>query len=117
MAELRQAPAIEAYGSGGFRIDGVRHEGSILILNDMVIPWAGEASPEGLSPVFKASAGVVEFVLLGLGTRMAPPPKGLRQALQQVSIGLEVQTTAEAVRLYNLLAEDGRRMAAALIAV
>ena len=31
---MRQAPSIDAYGGGGFRIDGVRHEGSVLIIDD-----------------------------------------------------------------------------------
>jgi uncharacterized protein len=41
----------------------------------------------------------------------------VRDAMQAARLGLEVMTTPEACRLYNLMAEDGRRVAAALIAV
>jgi uncharacterized protein len=59
----------------------------------------------------------VEFVVLGLGSQIAPPPKAVREALAGARIGLEVMDTPSAVRLYNVLASEGRRIAAALIAV
>jgi uncharacterized protein len=118
---VRTAPAIEAYGAGGFRIDGVRSEGSVLILDDRARPWP-VASLEALQPsdfaeVFTADRAVVEFVLLGAGAAVAPPPKAVREACREAGIGLEIMSTPEAIRLYNVLASDGRRLAAALIAV
>jgi uncharacterized protein len=117
----RRPPAIEAYGAGGFRIEGVRHEGSVLILGDVARPWPIAAldalSPADLETVFAFDRAVVEFVLLGSGPAVAPPPKAVREACREAGLGLEVMTTPEAVRLYNVLASDGRRLAAALIAV
>ena len=46
-----------------------------------------------------------------------PPPRAVREALASAGVGLEVMTTKEAVRLYNVLAADGRRIAAGLIAI
>ena len=117
MSELRQPPAIEAYGAGGFRVEGVRFEGSVVILADEVTSWSGQLEAGDLDAVIAAGPGVVELLILGMGRALAPPPRQLRQAVRDAGIGLEVMTTSEAVRLYNLLASDGRRVAAALIAV
>jgi uncharacterized protein len=118
---VRQAPAIDAFGDGGFRIGGVRYEGSVLILDDAVRPWPvrrlADAVPESLDAVAQAGAAKVEFVLLGTGPQQGLPPKLLRAALQRVGLGLEFMDTAAACKLYNYLASEGRRVAAALIAV
>lgn len=118
---MRQAPAIDAFGDGGFRIGGARHDGSVLILDDAVLPWPvrtmAELSPAVLNPVAVAGPGAVEFVLLGTGAAQALPPRSVRAALQSAGYGLEFMDTAAACRLYNYLASEGRRVAAALIAV
>ncbi|MEW6595921.1 MAG: Mth938-like domain-containing protein [Pseudomonadota bacterium] len=121
MAVLRQAPAIEAFGGGGFRVDGVRFEGGLLILNDQAQAWRpdrlADLAPADFDAVFAAGSDVVELVILGLGPSMAPPPRAVREAFEQRRLGLELLVTAEACRLYNLLAQEGRRVAAALLPV
>jgi uncharacterized protein len=67
--------------------------------------------------VFAAGPAVVEFVLLGLGAAMVPLPRAVRDAMRDARVGLEVMDTVAACKLYNVLASDGRRVAAALIAV
>ena len=47
---------------------------------------------------------------------MVLPPK-IRMALKEVGINLEVMDTGGAVRTFNILQAEGRRVAAALIAV
>jgi uncharacterized protein len=117
---MREAPAIEAYGGGGFRIGGQRIEGSALILDDVASPWPvaslAELQPSDFDAVIAAGREAVEFVLLGLGPAMVPPPRPVREALRAAGLGLEVMETAAACKLYNVLASDGRRVAAALIA-
>lgn len=121
MTPLRRPPAIEAYGAGGFRTEEGRVEGSILILDDIVHPWPptslAELKPEHFDAVLAAGPGVAEFVLLGQGPAITPPPRAVREALAAARIGLEVMDTPSAIRLYNVLAKEGRRIAAALIAV
>jgi uncharacterized protein len=118
---VRQAPAIEAYGGGGFRVAGQRIEGSVLIIEDAARPWPvaslADLAPSDFDPVLAADRGAVEFVLLGLGPAMIPPPRAVRDALRAAGLGLEVMDTAAACKLYNVLASDGRRIACALIAV
>jgi len=117
----RNAPTVDAYGDGGFRLSGERHEGSLLILGDEPRAWPvadlADLTVEALAPVFEAGRAEVEFVLLGVGARNALPPRPVREALQQAGIGLEFMDTPAAARLYNVLTAEGRRLAAALIAV
>jgi uncharacterized protein len=121
MALLRRPPSIDAYGGGGFRVSGVRREGSLLILQDQPLPWRPEAlaelEPADFDAVIALGPREVEFVLLGVGARPAPPPPAVRQALQAAGIGLEVMDTPTAARTYNVLAAEGRRLACALIAI
>jgi uncharacterized protein len=117
----RNAPSIDAYGDGGFRLDGERREGSLLIVRDEARSWPvatlAEMTPESLAPVLEAGRAEVEFLLLGVGPRNQLPPRALREALQRAGIGLEFMDTPSAARLYNVLTAEGRRLAAALIAV
>jgi uncharacterized protein len=116
----RRPPSVDAYGAGGFRVSGERREGSLLILADEPRSWAPQALDEitlaDLAPILE-HAGDVEFVLLGTGAAQALPPKLVRETLQGARIGLEFMDTAAAARLYNVLAAEGRRLAAALIAI
>ncbi len=102
-------------------MSGVRCEGSLLILQDQVLPWAPKAlsdlGPGDIQAVIDLGAREVEFVLLGVGAKPAPSPPAVRQALQAAGIGLEVMDTAAAARTYNVLAAEGRRLACALIAI
>lgn len=112
---------IEAYGEGGFRISGQRVEGSVIVFPDKVIAWApaaGDMSAGDLQPVSAAGrAGSVELLLIGTGARMAQIDQALRQTLRADGVVIEVMDTGAACRTYNVLMAEGRRVAAALIAV
>jgi uncharacterized protein len=92
-----------------------------MILRDAASAWPvtslAELTPQSLQPVIDAGRSEVEFVLLGVGARNALPPRAVREALQRAGIGLEFMDTPAAARLYNVLTSEGRRLAAALIAV
>jgi uncharacterized protein len=117
----RNAPQIEAYGDGGFRLSTGRHEGSLLIVRDEAQPWPvgsmADLTPEHFAPVLEAGRAEVEFVLLGAGASNALPPRAVRDALQRAGVGLEFMDTPQACRFYNILTAEGRKLAAALIAV
>jgi uncharacterized protein len=116
----RQPPSIDAWGGGGFRVSGVWRPGSLLVIDDQPQDWAvaslADLTPEAFAPVF-AAGGAVEFVLLGMGLANALPPRPVRDALKAAGLGLEFMSTEAAARTYNVLASEGRRLAAALIAV
>ena len=117
---MRQAPSIDAYGGGGFRVSGAWRPGSLLILNDAPLDWPVR-SMDALEPAAFDAVIVmkteVEFVLLGTGVKQTLPPRAIRETLAAAGIGLEFMSTEAAARTYNVLAAEGRRLAAALIAV
>lgn len=117
---LPQPAAIEAYGKGGFRFGGLSHRGSILCLPGGVWAWPvaapGEITDETLARVFAAS-GTLELFMLGTGQEPWPMPEALRWRFRDARIGLDVMQTGPAVRTYNILFAEGRRVGAGLIAV
>jgi uncharacterized protein len=56
-----------------------------------------------------------EIVLLGTGPRLRFPSPAVYASLLKARIGVEVMDTAAACRTYNILAAEGRRVAAALM--
>ena len=59
----------------------------------------------------------IEFLLLGTGTEMTRPPTVVIKGFSSRGIGLEFMSTGAAVRTYNVLLAEKRRVGAALIAV
>jgi uncharacterized protein len=55
-----------------------------------------------------------ELLILGTGARTLFPPRELTFAFARRRIGLEVMDTAAAARTFNVLAGEGRRLAAVL---
>jgi uncharacterized protein len=105
---------IERYGANGFRISGVVHRGPVLVFPDRTLPWEPVAlTVESLAPVVEH--GEVGLLLLGLGRRMAPVPRALREALRAHGIAVEVMDTGAACRTYNVLLGEDRRVGAALL--
>jgi uncharacterized protein len=115
----RSAP-IEAYGNGGFAFDGMSHRGSLLCLPDAIWAWPvtrpEEIDRSSLERVFAAADGI-DTLIIGTGAGVWLPPSGLRQALRAVSIVLDAMQTGPAIRTYNVMIGERRRVAAALIAV
>ena len=62
------------------------------------------------------SPGSIEFVIVGTGEHLAPIPKASRAALGQAGLRFEAMATGAALRVYNVMQSEGRRVAAALIA-
>lgn len=112
---------IDAFGDGGFRIAGERHEGHVLIFGAQVSAWSAQADAKTLAAAdfgrFLEGADAPDMLVLGTGARLAHPPAEVRQAFREAGVGLEVVDTATACRTYNLLAGEGRRIGAALIAI
>jgi uncharacterized protein len=114
-----QAP-IEAYGNGGFRFAGMSHRGSILSLPSGIRAWPVERAADigevALAAVF-AEAARIEMFLMGAGRDPWALPEALRWAFRDHRIGVDVMSTGAAVRTYNIVLAEGRRVAAGLIAV
>jgi len=115
----RSAP-IEAYGKGGFAFADMSHRGSLLCLPDAIWAWpvirAEDIDRAALARVFAAAAGI-DTLIIGTGTDVWLPPPALREALRAVRVVLDAMQTGPAVRTYNIMIGERRRVAAALIAV
>ncbi len=57
-----------------------------------------------------------DIVLLGTGARLRFPHPSLTRPLIEAGIGLEVMDTGAACRTFNLLAGEGRKVLAAILA-
>ena len=112
---------IDAYGNGGFKFGGMSHRGSILALPSGVHAWAVEASDgidlASLEPLLALKSGTVELLLVGTGTDLVPLKADVRARLRAAGIKSEPMATGAAARTYNILLGEGRRVAAALLAV
>ena len=115
----RSAP-IEAYGKGGFAFAGMSHRGSLLCLPEAIWAWPvttpREIDKDSLQRVFAAANGI-DTLIVGTGTEVWLPPRGLRDALRALRVTLDVMQTGPAIRTYNVMIGERRRVAAALIAV
>ena len=114
---------ITAHGQGAFAFAGMRHAGSILATPRGVRPIEAisvdDLDPTVLAPLIAECAenpGSIEFLVVGTGERMAPIPKTLRIALSRAGLRFEGMATGPALRVYNVMQSEGRRVAAALIA-
>jgi uncharacterized protein len=111
---------IDAYGDHGFRLNGRRHEGSLLLVNEQARAWAVARAEDldstAVESLLAAIAGA-HILILGTGTRLVPLAPILRARVEALRIGVEVMDTGAACRTFNILRAEGRMVAAALIAV
>jgi uncharacterized protein len=117
---LPQAAPIDAYGKGGFRFAGMSHRGSLLCLPDGIWPCPA-AGPQHITEasfalVFAAVPPILHC-LIGAGRDPWFLPPELRACFAERGMAVECMTTGAAVRTYNIVVAEGRRVAALLIAV
>jgi uncharacterized protein len=127
MAPLPFVPgrhAIESYGGGGFRFAGMSHVGSILAtprgisaLAAVSIAEVGDAALASLIAELETTPGAVELLVVGAGASPGRLSEALIQRLRASGLRFETMATGPAARVYNVLIEEGRRVAALLIAV
>ncbi len=106
-------PPIDGYGPGFFRIAGEIHKGNILMMPSGPKPWGGL---EDLETILLEAAGM-DVLFLGMGADIDHPPTAFKEALKAAGLAYEAMGTPSACRTYNVLLSEGRRVAAALLAV
>lgn len=109
---------IQSYGPGRFRVSGVDHAGSVVVTAERTVPWPIAGSPDAaaIAQVAAAAAGA-QILLLGTGRRLVPLPPTLRAILRDAGMVADVMDTGAACRTFNVLVAEGRRVAAALVAL
>lgn len=111
---------IDFYGNMGFRFADMSHKGSLLILPDGTSDWGindGEPLTAQHFTKIIEQAELIDILILGLGAKMYLPPKEVREMCKQAGIVIEFMSSSNAVRTYNVLLDEKRRIAAALIAI
>ncbi|RZS24371.1 hypothetical protein BHM03_00057433 [Ensete ventricosum] len=113
----------ELYGDTGFTVNGVKYEGSLLVVEHKLMTWTpktfSEITPESLS-VFKILRPVPvfcfsEILILGCGRHIQPVSSQLQQFIRSTGMKLEAVDSRNAASTYNVLSEEGRPVAAALL--
>jgi uncharacterized protein len=109
-------PAIQSYGPDGFRISGVLHQGPILVFSDGVVDWrvATSLSVDAFAQALERR-GDFDLLLIGCGEARDGMEQRLAASLRGQGLPCEAMGTGAACRTYNLLAAEGRRVAAALL--
>ncbi|MBC6405510.1 MAG: Mth938-like domain-containing protein [Rhodospirillales bacterium] len=112
---------IESYGAGRFTVSGILYKGSSIVTPERVLAWPvtdfADATPESLAALTQL-AEPVALLLLGSGAEQVFLRPALRQAFKdRLGLAVECMTSGAACRTYSVLMNEGRRVAAALIAV
>ena len=111
---------IDDYGDGGFRFADMSHRGSILALPSGVRAVALTAAAEiddATLDLALANRGAIDLLIVGTGADLLPLAGALRAKLRAAGVACETMSTGAAVRTYNLLIDEDRRVGALLIAV
>lgn len=108
---------VTGVGPGWLRVNAEVHHRSLVVCPDALLtPWASAGfdglTEEDFAPLLELTPAVVVFGT-GAALRFASPR--LTRALTDAGVGVETMDTRAACRTYNILAAEGRRVAAALI--
>ncbi|HTH96884.1 MAG TPA: Mth938-like domain-containing protein [Stellaceae bacterium] len=108
---------IEGYGAGGLKLAGTIYRPPLVIFDDVARLWSVTRIEDAtLDSILDLIAGQPEIILLGCGAKTLLPPKPLRESARMSGVPLETMDTGAACRTYNILMNEGRRVAAALLA-
>ena len=113
--EVRYTDAlpVDGYGEGFFRIGGTAHQAPLAIFSSGVVPWGGLQDVATLVEAGKT----LDVLLIGMGAEIAHIPSALRDRLEAAGLGVEVMSSPQACRTYNVLLGEGRRVGLALLPV
>ena len=112
--ELSAQLVIRSVSETAIRVNDTEYNESIVLTpDDRLTMWSNKP----IADLTDADFGLVidskpEIVLLGTGATNVFPPRELTFAFARKGIGLEIMDTAAAARTFNVLANEGRRVAA-----
>ena len=109
--------AISGYGPGWVGVNGERITHSVIVASTGErIEWhAARFEDLGEAHFAQLAQLGVEVAIFGSGARIRFPKPAWLKPLIDVNVGLETMDTAAACRTYNILAQEGRRVAVALL--
>lgn len=106
-----------SYDADYVTVNQDRYSKNLIVLPESIVPeWTSatittlaEADMELLTQLG------TEIILLGTGTRLRFPRGDLMRPFANAGIGLDVMDMRAACRTYNILASEGRKVAAAIL--
>ncbi len=106
-----------AYGDDYVAVNHEKHLKNLILLPESIIHEWSTATVETLaaSDMQKLLELGTEIILLGTGKRLRFPAGPLMRPFAPAGIGLEIMDLQAACRTYNILAAEGRKVAAALL--
>ncbi|MDJ0700787.1 MAG: MTH938/NDUFAF3 family protein [Woeseiaceae bacterium] len=114
--ELATSLSIRRVTDDGFVIGEDSYDGAVALTGERVLDdWPQTAIADLVEDHFAPLlSGEIEVILLGTGTSNIFPPRELVFAMARRGVGFEVMDTRAAARTFNVLAGEGRRVAAVL---
>jgi uncharacterized protein len=108
---------ISGYGPGWVGVEGEKLTSSVILSwRGDRIAWATNSFEDLGAEHFAQLANVeAEVVIFGSGSRIRFPRAAWLEPLMARRIGIETMDTAAACRTYNILAQEGRSVAVALL--
>jgi uncharacterized protein len=105
------------HGPGFVRLGVVEYRENVVVTPEkIIVGWAPNGFDALIAEDFAALAALKpEVALLGTGTTIRFPHPRLTRALTDARVGLEAMDTPAACRTFNILAAEGRRVAAAIL--
>ena len=109
--------AVTGYGPGWIAVNGQRHYHSVLLTSQgQLQPWRPSRFDDLQASDFEVLPTLgVELAVFGSGQRLRFVPPSWLTPLMAVRLGLETMDTPAACRTYNILAGEGRPVAALLL--
>lgn len=108
---------ITAYGEDYIAINHQRFDGNVIVLPEETHAAWTSANVSTLQENDMARLLTLgcEIILLGTGSRLCFPERSLLRPFPAAGIGIEIMDLQAACRTYNILATEGRKVAAALL--
>jgi len=112
---------VRSLGPNGIQLaDGLEIPSACIFLEGKVFLWnVPQTLWEGWTKehfqIFDVVVPKPEVLLLGTGKSVVQLPLALRNHLSQIGVQVDVMDTWNACTTYNMLSEEGRRVAAALL--
>jgi uncharacterized protein len=105
------------YGEGYVRLGVVEYRENLIVTTDKITTGWASGGFDSLTAEDFATIAALEpdVVILGTGKTLRFPHPRLTRAITDARIGLEVMDTPAACRTFNILAAEGRKVAAAIL--
>ncbi|GAU36309.1 hypothetical protein TSUD_353530 [Trifolium subterraneum] len=108
----------QGFNDTGFTVNGVEYEGSLLCVGNLIMSWKpkkfSEITADSLS-LFQIVRPIPEILIIGCGRNIQHVDPELRRFIRSTGMKLEAVDSRNAASTYNILNEEGRIVAAALL--